>query len=202
MVLSFDSAHEDWEQMDGGLGKGWGSDWATAPPTPTLCYFFVNQEARPAFHWMCSRNPSNAETSSAFWTNAFFRRHIWRMPKYQHNWSAHSPTLVSIATASISLCNHAVCPWVWPTRQREPPLHLQDPAHSSSKPRREQIWFLPSGGSLIQLLHITRLQGRDWRAAVRGVNVRRWQESQGNVRVCFAAFAVLIFGRTLFNCSA
>ncbi len=65
--------------------------------------------------------------------------------------------------------------------------YLPDTAHSSSKPLWEQIWFPLSGGSLIQLLHITRLLGRDWRAAVREVNVRLWQENQWNVRICFDA---------------
>ncbi len=37
--------------------KGCGADWGTAPHTPILCYFFVNQEVLPAPHWLCSRKP-------------------------------------------------------------------------------------------------------------------------------------------------
>lgn len=71
----------------------------------------------------------------------------------------------------------------------------------TSKPLREQIWLLLSGGSLMQLLHLTRFLGRD-----RGgqshefVNVTTWKESSGNVRMFFGS--ELIFGRALFKFSS
>ena len=180
----------------GRTGRGGIEAWEkggvqTAPHTLIQCYFFSIKRCfqhlvECAVETPQTSNPVIRDTS-AIWTDAFTMRHIWRTSKHEHNTSAHSPTLVSIATASITL-HHAACPWVWPTHQPvSPPRHLQDPVHSSSKPQWERIWCLLSGGSLIQLLHITRLPGRDWRAAVRAVNVRLWQESWGNVRICFGA---------------
>lgn len=194
-------------------GRGWveakGKGWVkarglhhTLPPCVTL--LSIKRCVQILFECVAETPQtwnSVIPTTSAICTNTFIRQHIWRTTKCQHNRSAHLPTSVSIATASITL-HHAACPLLWPTRLLKPPHYLQDLAHSSSKPRREQIWFLLSGGSLIQLLHITRMRGRDCRVAVRVVNVKLWKEGQRNVRICFAAFAELIFGRALFNCSA
>lgn len=105
------------------------------------------------------------------------------------------PSAVSIATASISLSAPTL-------RVREPDprvrpsgrIIFQDPAPRLFKTSGPGTNLIPS---LIQLLHITRWPGGDWRVAVRGVNVRLGRERRReNVRICFAAFAAQpIFAR-------
>lgn len=205
MVPCFDTAQEAWEGLDGGLGKGWGADWETEPHTPSLCYFFLNEDFFFQPHIGCAvKNPSDIEFSHSDHF-CYLDQHVHHVTylkdvQISAHTSAPLPTLVSIATASITL-HHAVCPWVWPTQQPQPQHYLKDPAHSSSKPLWDQIWLLLSGGFLIQLLHLTGLLGRDGsRQAQEYVNVTLWQGSRGNVRMFFDA--ELILGRALFKCPA
>lgn len=181
MVPRFDSAHENRERLDGGSGKGWGCGLgACAAHPPTQCDLSPpNQEVLPGPHWMFSQSPlllfgpkhSPRDASegrpniSTTEVHTRWLRSPWQLP----------PSLRTV------LCVHESDLQASPSAS----ANLQDPARSSSKPQWEQIRFLPSGDSLIQLLHITRFLGRDWRVAVRAVNVRRWPESGGKCQHLF-----------------
>lgn len=161
--------------------KGGVADWGPAPPThpPSVICLPPNQEVLPGPHWMFSQSPlllfgpkhSPRDASegrpniSTTEVHTRWLRSPWQLP----------PSLRTV------LCVHESDLQASPSAS----ANLQDPARSSSKPQWEQIRFLPSGDSLIQLLHITRFLGRDWRVAVRAVNVRRWPESGGKCQHLF-----------------
>lgn len=161
--------------------KGGVADWVPAPPThpPSVICLPPNQEVLPCPHWMFSQSalplfgpkhsPRDASEGrpniSTTEVHTRWLRSPWQLP----------PSLRTV------LCVHESDLQASPSAS----ANLQDPARSSSKPQWEQIRFLLSGDSLIQLLHITRFLGRDWRVAVRAVNVRRWPESGGKCQHLF-----------------
>lgn len=113
MVPSFDTGQEDCD------GAGWRlrkrvwcrlGDCITPPP-PCVIFLSIKRCSHPLIGCVVETPPtlnSVIRTTYAIWTNTFIRR-IWRTSKYQHIRSAHSPTLVSMATAPslwTTLCVH------------------------------------------------------------------------------------------------
>ena len=179
MVPRFDEALENWEGLDGGSGKGWGCGLGaccTHPPTPLCDLTLPNQEVLPGPHWMdhsCYLDQSihhathlkDVQISALTEVHTRWLRSPWQLPPSLR-------TMLCVHESDLQASPSAIA-------------SLRDPARSSSKPQWEQIRFLLSGGSLIQLFHITRFLGRDWRVAVRAVNVRRWPESGGKCQHLF-----------------
>ena len=152
---------------------------AAHPPTHPVWSISPNQEVLPGPHWMFRQSPlpligpkhSPRDASeghpniSTTEVHTRWLRSPWQLPP-----SLRTMLCVHESDLQASLSASA---------------NLQDLARSSSKPQWEQIRFLLSGDSLIQLFHITRFLGRDWRVAVRAVNVRRWPESGGKCQHLF-----------------